>query len=138
RPGLPVAVTNSQRSLGSVPYRLPWDGDKGVLFMRKYRKWVLTLGIVAAAPGVTMAGPFDLFKSKSAETAAAPAAGGNQKVAEEIAAALRKANFSGYDVEIEYRNGVAMLAGKVGTLQQKMEATRVVAQVPGVQRVDNQ
>ena len=27
--------------------------------MRRYRKWVMTLGLVAAAPNVGLAGPFD-------------------------------------------------------------------------------
>ena len=107
--------------------------------MRRYRKWVLTLGLAAAAPSVAMAGPFDFLKSKAEPAVVAPADGqvNNQKVAEEIAAALRKAKLNGYDVEIEYRNGVATLSGKVADVRQKLQATRLVAQVPGVQRVDN-
>ena len=60
--------------------------------MLKYRKWVLTLGIMAATPGIaSAANPFDkIFKGKpapkrTATAPASPAKGPNQQVAEAIA-----------------------------------------------------
>lgn len=111
--------------------------------MRKYRKWVLTLGIMAATPGIaSAANPLaQIFKGKSTprRTAARPtnARPSNQQVAEAIAKALRSAKLNGYAMEVEYSNGVCKLGGEIGTASQKAAATRVVQAVPGVQRVDN-
>jgi osmotically-inducible protein OsmY len=103
--------------------------------MRRYGKWVLTLGILAATPGISSGAlPWWPF-GKSADSAAA--ANQNQKTAEEIAAALRQARLSGSDIEIEFKNGVATLGGKIYDPAQKLQATRVVERVPGVRRVDN-
>ncbi len=106
--------------------------------MRRYRKWALTLGIMAVTPGIAAAaGPLSLFKGK-AEAVNESAAPSNQKVADEIGKALRAAQLRGYDIEIEYKNGVAILTGKITDSRQKANATRVVSQVDGVKRVDNQ
>ena len=69
---------------------------------------------------------------------AAAAGPSNQQVAEGIASALTSAGLQGYDVEIRYQNGTAVLAGSVATPQQKALAEQVTAQVPGVQSVANQ
>lgn len=112
--------------------------------MPKYQKWVLTLGILAATPGVTAAGPLSIFKydkpdKASTERSAGPAEKSrNQQMAERVAQALRQANFQGYDIEIEYDKGVAKLMGKIDDPQQKARASRIVASIPGVNRVDNQ
>ena len=105
--------------------------------MRRYGKWVLTLGLMAAAPGVAMAdqGLGALFGRDGGDsTAAAPS---NQQVAEQIAQTLRQARLNGYDIEIEYRNGVATLGGMVSDAAQKAKATQLISQLPAVQRVDN-
>lgn len=110
--------------------------------MRRYRKWALTLGIMAATPGITTAaGPLSMLKPKAAAESAAPAASSkqsNQKVADEIGRALRGAQLKGFDIEIEYKNGVATLSGKIADARQKAQATRLASEVPGVKRVDNQ
>ncbi len=62
----------------------------------------------------------------------------NQKMAENIARALQAARFSGYDMEVRYQNGVALLAGSVSSPQQKARATQIVQQVSGVRAVNNQ
>lgn len=62
----------------------------------------------------------------------------NQKMAENIARALQQARFSGYDVEVRYSNGVALLAGSVSSPAQKAQASAIVQQVPGVRAVNNQ
>ena len=110
--------------------------------MHTYRKWVLTLGIVAATPGLTLAGPLSLFKSK--ESNAVQNAQGqrpvrsNQQVAESVANVLRIGGLTGYDIDIEFKDGVVLLAGKIGTAQQKAQAEQLVRQIPEVKSVQNQ
>lgn len=104
--------------------------------MRKHRKWVMSLGLLAAAPAAAWAGPLSFLpfgKSKPPAVARQD----NQKIAEAIARALRQARLTGYDIEIEFRDGVARLKGKIKDAAQKAKATRVVAAVPGVRSVDN-
>jgi len=72
----------------------------------------------------------------SAESTSAKQA--NQQMADEVGKALRAAHLKGYDIEIECKNGVATLSGKIADGKQKAQATRLAAQVPGVKRVDNQ
>ena len=71
--------------------------------MRKLREWILTLGVMAAAPAVGLAaGPLKLpslpFSQQKQDD--------NQHVAESIAAALRAAQLQGTDINIEFRGGV--------------------------------
>lgn len=108
--------------------------------MKRYRKWVLTLGIIAVTPGITMAGPLDFFGKKSDQSSSTAVSGSitnNQKVANEIADTLRKARLTGYNMEIEYNKGVAVLSGKIPTAAQKAQATSLLSRIKGVSRVDN-
>jgi osmotically-inducible protein OsmY len=110
--------------------------------MRRYQKWALALGLLAMAPGITMAGPFSsLFKSRPlSRRAPAPnrsREATNQKIAEEIAAALRKGRISGYNIEIEVKSGIATLKGTVTDPAQRAKATKIVADVRGVRNVNN-
>ncbi len=105
--------------------------------MRRYRKWVMTLGLVVATPGLAPAAPFFGSNDAPSSSAAAPAKSKNQKVAEDIATALKKANFRGYEIDIEYKDGLATLRGKVSDPRQKARANQIVQEVPGVRRVDN-
>jgi len=102
--------------------------------MLAYRKWVLSLGIAAVTPGITLAGPFSLFKSDQTSQAAAD----SQKVAEEVAARLRAEKLSGFDMDIEVIDGTCRLSGRIADAQQKQTATAVASKVPGVRKVDNQ
>jgi len=105
--------------------------------MRRYRKWALTLGIMAVTPGIaTAAGPLSLFKPK-AEAEAEASKPSNQKVADDVGRALKAAQFKGYDIEIECNNGVATLTGKITDARQKALATRLASEVAGVKRVEN-
>ncbi len=63
--------------------------------------------------------------------------GNNQQVAEQIAGAVSSAGFNGFDIEVRYRDGKAVLNGKVGSPSQKARATAVVSRVPGVSQVVN-
>ncbi len=111
--------------------------------MRKYGKWALVLGLMAATPGLGFAAPWS--RTENGDKASSPAATGktqsktsNQKVADDIAVALRNARLQGYDIEIEYKNGVATLKGRVTDPKQKEKATQVLQKLPGVEHVDNQ
>jgi osmotically-inducible protein OsmY len=100
------------------------------------RKWLWSLGLLAAAPIAASAGPLDLFRPRSDAATTAPAAS-NQEVAEKIAGALRGARLVGRDIDIEYKNGVARLTGEIADESQRAAATRIVSTVPGVQSVEN-
>jgi osmotically-inducible protein OsmY len=109
--------------------------------MRRYQKWVLTLGIMAVTPGIAMAEmPSFLQFGKAKPAASGKAVDGkqdNQAVAERIAAALKAARLKGFDIAIEYQNGIATLTGQVTDLQQRANATKAVSGVPGVRKVEN-
>lgn len=107
--------------------------------MRKYGKWALVLGLMAATPGLSFAAPWSRAENGDKASTQAPASKGqNQKVADDIAVALRNARLQGYDIEIEYKNGTATLKGRVTDPKQKDKATQVVQKLQGVQHVDNQ
>ena len=106
--------------------------------MRKYGKWVLTLGLLAATPGLTLAAG---AKSKADEK---PAADGktavndqNQKVAEEIAKAMKGKRIQGSGITIEFKAGVATISGSVTDPKVKEAAQQVASKVNGVKRVEN-
>jgi len=104
--------------------------------MRKYGKWVLTLGLLAATPGMTLAaGPRSKADDKPAASGKKATKTENQKVAEDIASAMR-GKVQG-DVNIEYRDGVATLSGSVADQKIKDKAASIVSKVDGVKRVDN-
>ena len=84
--------------LGSHCGRVPrpngfGDGQRGIEgehSMRKYGKWVLTLGLLAATPGLTLAaGPKSKVDEKPAAGVKKTTKTENQKVAEDIALAMR-------------------------------------------------
>lgn len=114
------------------------------------------LALLAAAAAMTSstasAGPFSLFGSKEDKKPSAARSGAatqrpappqhagisrNQRVAEEIAAQLKAARLSGYNIHIEFKDGVASLNGSVSDDEQCARASRVVSRVPGVIKVQN-
>ncbi|MCA8995354.1 MAG: BON domain-containing protein [Planctomycetaceae bacterium] len=104
------------------------------------RKWALGLGLLAAAPSLTMAGPLDFLRAEPAaqEATSESPERSNQQVAEEIAKALGKARLVHKNVTIEYKAGVATIGGEIKDASQKALVSRIVGQVPGVQTVENQ
>ena len=104
--------------------------------MVRYGKWVLTLGMLAVAPGLAAAASFP-WQSNDSDTGAATQKSKNQQVAESIALALKKSAFHGYEIDIEFRNGLATLRGKVADPRQKARASQIVSSVSGVRQVDN-
>jgi hypothetical protein len=109
--------------------------------MRRYQKW-LSLGLMALTPGVTLAGALDSPQLRQATTAnpdmaaRKQASSPNQKLADKVAGALRKAKLTGFDIDIGVDHGVAILEGSVSTPEQRATAAKV-AMVPGIHRVDN-
>lgn len=95
----------------------------------------MTLGLVAAAPNVGLAGPFDFFRPKPDATADGAY---NQQVAEQVAGKLRAARLSGADIEIEFQDGVLTLKGQVADAGTKALASQLGQSVGGVQSVNNQ
>jgi hypothetical protein len=109
--------------------------------MRRYQKW-LSMGLIALTPGIALAGPLN---SSQMQQSASPnpqmaaqkqAISPNQKAANKIAAALKKAKLSGFDIDIGVDHGVALLEGTVTSQEQRAAAAKA-ALVPGVHRVDN-
>lgn len=103
--------------------------------MRKYGKWALTLGLLAAMPGLTFAaGEATSPRSAGQSGAASP----NQAKAEEIAKALKAAGVKGKGIELEYQNGVVVIGGQVSDAAMRTTAERTIKRVPGVSSVSNQ
>ncbi len=106
--------------------------------MRKYGKWLLVLGVMAACPAFASAEGFLGGRKPSL-----PFSGGsaqqtrNQAMAEDVASALREARLNGYDVEIEVKDGVATLNGKIRDAAHRAMATQVASNVAGIRRVEN-
>lgn len=102
--------------------------------MRKYGKWVLTLGLLATTPVVTFAaepGSTDYGPSNAVRASKID----NQRMADNIAAAMN-GQVSG-EINIEYRDGVAVLTGSVSDAGTKSRAKALAERVPNVTRVDN-
>jgi hypothetical protein len=66
------------------------------------------------------------------------AMGGNQEVAEQIAARLRDSGqLRGYRIGVKFQDGTAWLRGQVTSQEQADTAVAIVSQTPGVTRVEN-
>ena len=103
--------------------------------MLAYRKWILSLGIAAVTPGITLAGPFSFLKSdRSAQESQAV---NNQKLAEQVATNLGAAKLRGFDMEVEVQKGVCTLKGKIASAEQKQRAEQACLAVAGINKVDN-
>ena len=61
----------------------------------------------------------------------------NQQMAENIAAALGKAGMSGFDLEVRFEEGQALIGGVVASPAQRARITQVVSSLNGVETVDN-
>jgi osmotically-inducible protein OsmY len=106
--------------------------------MRKYGKWLLVLGVLAASPAVASADGFLGGKFKPVLPFSGSAEKGrNQELANEVAAALKTAQVRGTGIEIEVRDGAAILSGSVSDPSQRSLAQRAAGSVPGIERVEN-
>lgn len=105
--------------------------------MRKYGKWLLVLGILAANPAWASADGFlsglrpTLPQSKAAQKQE------NEKRASQVMDALRQARVDGYDVTVEVRGDTAKVDGKVRNVNHRAVAERACRQVPGIKRILN-
>ena len=61
----------------------------------------------------------------------------NQEMAERIAAALGKAGMSGFDLEVRFEDGNALIGGAVANPAQRAKITQVVSNLNGIETVDN-
>ncbi len=105
--------------------------------MRKYGKWLLVLGVMAACPAFASADGFLGSRRPALPFGSAAQQARNQATAEQVAAALRDAKLNAYDVQIEVKDGVAILEGKVREASHRALATQVASGIQGVQRVEN-
>ncbi|MBX3438693.1 MAG: BON domain-containing protein [Planctomycetaceae bacterium] len=106
--------------------------------LRLPREWVMVAGLLATVPSATLAGPFDFLKPQAKPVVAGQSGSTNQQIANDVAAALKEAKLKGFDINIEVKNGVAKLTGKISDPAQKALATKAASQVEGVTAVDNQ
>ncbi len=74
---------------------------------------------------------------QQAAVAAESAPPTNQEMAERIAGALGKAGMSGFDLEVRFQEGQALIGGAVATPAQRARITQVVSGLDGVATVDN-
>lgn len=105
--------------------------------MRKYGKWLLMLSVMAAGPAASADGFLSGRLKPSLPFSGSSDKARNQEIAENVAGALREARLNGYDIEIEVRDGTAVLDGKIREASHRALATQVVSTVPGVQSVEN-
>ncbi len=118
------------------------------------RKWVLSLGLLATAPGIALAGPFDGKPKSNARPTARPAAKSverpdapvakaaaqrsNDAIAQDVAQGMKAAGLKGKGIQIEVVDGVATLTGQILNTEQLAKATQVASRVPGIETVKNQ
>ena len=105
--------------------------------MRRYRKWVLALGLMTAAPSFGQAGPLP-GPSTAPGMSGGASASDNQRVANQIQSALQSANVGNtHPLGVQVVNGVATLSGTVSHPGQAQQIASIVSRVPGVTRVQN-
>lgn len=103
--------------------------------MRKYGKWLLVLGVIAANPVVTSADGF--LGSRMIPFSRSGEKERNQAKADEVAAALRSGKIRGTEIEIEVKDDVAILSGKVSEASERAHAQQLASSVPGITQVEN-
>ena len=104
--------------------------------MRKYGKWLLVLGVLAASPVAASADGFLGGRIRTPFSGAAQKEQ-NQAQADQVIAAMKEAAIQGSGVTVEVQNGVAILDGKVNKASDRALAQRLATTVPGIERVEN-
>lgn len=104
--------------------------------MRKYGKWLLVLGVLAASPAATSADGFLGGRLRTPFSGVAQKEQ-NQAQANQVIAAMKDASIQGSGVSVEVQNGVAVLEGKVYKASDRALAQRLAQAVPGVASVQN-
>jgi len=101
--------------------------------MRRYHLWLAALGMLAVAPGITLAAPPQSLSSEIAQTTKKSP---NQQAADAVAGALQQAKVPG-KIEVGFQAGTARLMGTVNSEADRAKAEQVVARVRGVRKVEN-
>lgn len=104
--------------------------------MRKYGKWLLVLGVLAASPVAASADGFLGGRIRTPFSGAAQKEQ-NQAQADQVIAAMKEAAIQGSGVSVEVQNGVAILEGKVNKASDRALAQRLAQSVPGISSVEN-
>ena len=104
--------------------------------MRKYGKWLLVLGVLAASPVAASADGFLGGRIRTPFSGAAQKEQ-NQAQADQVIAAMKQASIQGSGVSVEVQNGVAILDGKVNKASDRALAQRLAQSVPGIKSVEN-
>jgi osmotically-inducible protein OsmY len=105
--------------------------------MRKYGKWLLVLGILAANPAWAYAdGLLSGLRPSLPQTKTAQKEE-DMKRAEEVMNALKQARVDGYDVRVEVRGDTVKLDGKVRNVNHRALAEQSCQNVAGIKRVLN-
>lgn len=104
--------------------------------MRKYGKWLLVLGVLAANPVASSADGLLGGRIRTPFGGAAQKEQ-NQAQADRVIEALKSAEIKGSGVSVEVENGVAKLDGKVFKASDRGLAQRMASSVPGIERVEN-
>ena len=102
--------------------------------MRLPRKWLLAMAVMTALP---QAGFAQQAPSQVTSESAVSAARDNKAVAQDIARGMKSAGLTGRQIQIEVKDGVAVIRGLIGDAAQKQTVTELAMQVAGVSRVDN-
>ena len=129
--------------------------------MKRYQKWLATLGLIALTPAVLSPDCQAASRRASRQAPQTPQApvddrveswqrpperlsktnqtvrDTNQKMAEAIAGELQNANLGDENFSVEFEAGTAKLVGPVTSRQNKQLAEKVARKVRGVKRVEN-
>ena len=105
--------------------------------MRRYQKW-FSVGLMALTPSLALAGPLNSPQLQLRPATGRSAAGRPRRrreprirrLANKIAAALKKAKLSGFEIDISVQNGVATLDGMVGSPEQRAAAHKAACRFP--------
>lgn len=105
--------------------------------MRKYGKLLLVLGILSANPAwVSADGLLNSLRSGTT-TAKSVQKQQNQKKAEEVGYALKRARINGYDLQVEVRGEAVRIDGKVRDVTHRALAEQVCRRIAGIKTVQN-
>ncbi len=105
--------------------------------MRKYRNWILGLGIIAA-PGLAVAEASPFGREPQSVPRPAEGQANNQELADHVARTLRSAGLQGSSIDIAVDGGVVRLMGQTPDDRSKAMVSQLVGSLPGVRGVDNQ
>jgi osmotically-inducible protein OsmY len=106
--------------------------------MRKYGKWFLVLGVMAASPTDASADGFLSRMKPRLPFSAGSEQERNQQMADDAIEAMRKAQVKGESISVEVTDGTAIITGSVTDPAQRSLAQRAVGTVPGITRVQNE